>query len=128
MKVKFLVLDQRIYRQERGTSNTSNLTGAAFVVVARMPEKDQDSPEVIRKALKAEFDKSVLDWETAVQKLRSRVRLPGQSPAQLAYDIAQMAALALDPIQVLLNTKDLRYHLNERYLQCLLELLSVLME
>ena len=72
----------------------SKLTGAAFLVVARMPEKDEDSPEAIRKALKAEFDMSVLDRETAVQKLRSRVRSPGESPAQLVYYIARTAALA----------------------------------
>ena len=36
----------------------------------------------------------MLDRETAVQKLRSRVRVPGESPAQLAYDIARTAALA----------------------------------
>ena len=72
----------------------SKLTGAAFLVVGRMLEKDQDSPEAIRKALKAEFDKSVLDRKTAVQNLRSRVRSPGGSPAQLAYDIARTAALA----------------------------------
>ena len=56
----------------------SKLKGATFLVVARMPEKVQDSPEAIRKALKAEFDQSVLDRETAVQKLRSRVRSPGE--------------------------------------------------
>ena len=59
-----------------------------------MPEKDQDNPDEIRKALKVEFDKSVLDRETAVQKLRSRVHAPGESPAQLAHDIARTAALA----------------------------------
>ena len=64
------------------------LTGAAFLMVARMPEKDQNNPDEILKALKAEFDKSVLGRKTAVQKLRSRVRAPGESPAQLAYDIA----------------------------------------
>ena len=36
----------------------------------------------------------MLDRETAVQKLRSRVHAPGESPAQLAYDIARTAALA----------------------------------
>ena len=72
----------------------SKLTGAAFLVVARMPEKDQDSPEPIRKALKAQFDKPVLDRETTYQKLRSRVCSPRESPEELAYDIARTAALA----------------------------------
>ena len=79
-----LVLDQRIYRQDdkkEAHAMESKLTGAAFLVMARMPKKDKDSPEAIPKALKSEFDKSVLDRETAVQKLRSRVRSPGESPA-----------------------------------------------
>ena len=59
-----------------------------------MPEKDQDNLCAIREALKAKLDKSVLDRETAIQKLRSRVHAPGESPAQLAYDIARTAAFA----------------------------------
>ena len=94
LKMKFWCSIKGYADEKEAHALSSKLTGAAFLVVARMPEKDQDNPDEIRKALKVEIDKSVLDWETAVQKLRSRVRAPGESPAQLAYDIARTAALA----------------------------------
>ena len=94
LKMKFWCSTKGYADKKEAHALASKLTGAAFLVVARMPEKDQDNPDEIRKALKAEFDKSVLDWEIAVQKLRSRVHAPGESPVQLAYDIARTAALA----------------------------------
>ena len=94
LKMKFWCSTKGYADKKEAHALASKLTGAAFLVVARIPEKDQDNPDAIRKALKAEFDKSVLDRETAVQKLRSRVRAPGESPAQLAYGIARTAALA----------------------------------
>ena len=52
------------YADKKGAyAMASKLTEAAFLVVTRTQEKDQDSPEAICKALKAEFDKSVLDRE-----------------------------------------------------------------
>ena len=94
LKMKFWCSTKGYADKKEAHALASKLTGAAFLVVARMPEKDQDNPDEIRKTLRAEFDKSVLDRETAVQKLRSRVRAPGESPAQVAYDIARTAALA----------------------------------
>ena len=97
VKLKFWCWTKGYADKKEAHALAFKLTGAAFLMVARMPEKDQDSPEKIRKALKpvkAEFDKSSLDRETAVQKLRSRLRSPGEGPAQLAYDIARTAALA----------------------------------
>ena len=94
LKMKFWCSTKGYAEKKEAHALASKLTGAAFLVVARMPEKDQDNPDATRKALKVEFDKSVLDRETAVQKLRSRVCAPGESPSQLACDIARTAALA----------------------------------
>ena len=65
LKMKFWCSTKGYTDKKEADAMAPKLTGAAFLVVARMPEKDQDSPEAIRKALKAEFDKSVLDRETA---------------------------------------------------------------
>ena len=94
LKMKFCCSTKRYAEKKEAHALASKLTGAELLVVVRMPEKDQDNPDENRKALKAEFDKPVLDRETAVQKLKSRVRAPMESPAQLAYDIARTAALA----------------------------------
>ena len=94
LKMKFWCSTKEYADRKEAHALASKLTGAAFLVVARMPEKDLDNSDEIRKAPKAEFDKSVLDRETAVQKLRLRVRAAGESPAQLAYDITRTAALA----------------------------------
>ena len=61
LKMKFWCSTKGYTDKKEAHTMASKLTGVAFLVVPRMPEKDQDSPEAIRKALKAEFDKSVLD-------------------------------------------------------------------
>ena len=94
LKMKFWCSTKGYTEKKEAHALASRLTGAAFLEVARMAEKDQDDPELIKRALKAEFDKAVIDRETAVQSLRSRVRLQGESPAQLAFDITRTASLA----------------------------------
>ena len=93
LKMKFWCSAKGYTDKKQAHAMASKLTGAAFLVVARMQEKDQDSPEAIRKALKAEFDKSVLDRETAVQKLRSRVRSPGKVLSNLPMILLELLLL-----------------------------------
>ena len=94
LKMKFWFSTKGYADKKEAHTITSRLTEAAFLVAARMPKNHQDSPETIRKALKAEFDKSVvLDRETAVQKLRSRVRSPGEVLPNLPVILLELLLL-----------------------------------
>ena len=93
LKMKFWCSIKGYTDKKEAYAMASKLTGAVFLAVTRMPEKDQYSPEAIRKALKAEFDKSVLDRETAVQKLQSRVRSPGEVLPNLRMILLELLLL-----------------------------------
>ena len=50
LKMKFWCSTKRYADKKKAHALASKLTGAAFLVVARIPEKDQDNPDEIRKA------------------------------------------------------------------------------